>query len=237
MHLTIAQAGPIGLLAVTVSAGAGAILGFREKILRYKAAGFIATFGLLLSPLGLLVASRIPNQPLSLIFSGVLSYVAIRMLIQAYRELNGIVIEEPKTQACILDQSIGKLTWTLPCARSLAIAGTIAGFLSGLLGVGGGFVIVPSLKKVTNLQMRSIVATSFGVLTIVSFGGVVVASINDNMNWIIAIPFASGSLLGMLIGSIFSKKISGPRLQQIFAVFALLTAGLMTLKAFELIIS
>lgn len=234
MQLTVAQAGPIGLLAVTVSAGVGAILGFREKILRYKAAAFIATFGLLLSPLGLWVATKIPNQPLSLIFSSVLTFVSVRMLVNTYREINGIVVEQAKDQPCILDPAIGKLIWTLPCARSLALAGAIAGFLSGLLGVGGGFVIVPSLRKVTNLQMRSIVTTSFGVLTLVSLGGVIVASLSGNMNWIIAIPFASGSLLGMLIGSFFSKKISGPRLQQLFAMFALMIAVLMALKAFDL---
>lgn len=234
MHLTVAQAGPIGLLAVTLSAGIGAILGYREKILRYKASAFIATFGLLLSPLGLWVATQIPNQPLSLIFSVVLIFVSVRMLIQAYQEINGITTqEETKDQPCMLDQSIGKLIWTLPCARSLAIAGAIAGFLSGLLGVGGGFVIVPSLKKVTNLDMRSIVTTSFGVLTIVSFGGVIVASFNGNMDWMIAIPFAGGSLIGMLIGSTFSKKITGPRLQQVFAIFALGIAIVMAIKAFN----
>ena len=233
MHLTVAQAGPIGLLAVTLSAGTGAILGFRERILRYKAATLIAIFGLIFSPIGIWLANKIPNQPLSLIFSVVLSYVAIRMLIQTYKEIKGIEIKDPKKPPCLLNQSIGKLIWTVPCARSLALAGSIAGFFSGLLGVGGGFVIVPALRKVTDLEARSVVATSFGVLTIVSFGGVVVSTLSGNMNWAIAIPFSSGALIGMLIGRSFSKGMSGPRLGQIFALFALSIAVIMATKAFN----
>lgn len=234
MHLTVAQAGPIGLLAVTLSAGTGAILGFRERILRYKAATLIASFGLVFSPIGIWLANKIPNQPLSLIFSAVLSYVALRMLVQAYKEIKGIDVKETKNPPCLLNQSIGKLIWTVPCARSLALAGSIAGFFSGLLGVGGGFIIVPALRKVTDLEIRSVVATSFGVLTIVSFGGVIVSTLSGNMNWLIAIPFSLGALAGMLLGRNVSKKISGPRLGQIFAIFALSIAVMMAAKALHL---
>jgi uncharacterized membrane protein YfcA len=230
LGLTVAQAGPIGLLAVTLSAGVSAALALREKILRYKAAMFMALFGLIFSPIGLWLAKQIPNEPLTIIFGIVLTYVATKMLLQANRELKGIAEPERKNPPCQLNQSIGKLIWTVPCARSLASAGGLAGFFSGLLGVGGGFIIVPSLKAVTDLPLRSIVATSLGVLTIVSFGGVVGASISGGMLWPIAIPFAGGALIGMLLGRQFSNKIKGPRLQQIFAIFAFSIAMAMLIK-------
>jgi uncharacterized protein len=231
LHLTVAQAAPIGLLAVTISAGVGAILGLRAKILRYKAAGLMALFGVILSPLGLWLASKVPNRPLTLIFSIVLLYVSIRVLIQAYAELSGKPQQDQRPPPCQLNQSIGKLIWTVPCARALAAAGALAGFFSGLLGVGGGFIIVPSLKKFTDLPVQSIVATSLGVLTIVSFGGVIGSTVSGNMNWLIAIPFASGALLGMLIGRQFANYLSGPRLQQIFGFFAMCISISMAFKA------
>ena len=70
-HMPISQAGPIALTAVALSAGLGAAFGLSAKVLRYKAAMFMAIFGLLLSPLGLWVAQRAPNTPMLLIFSGI----------------------------------------------------------------------------------------------------------------------------------------------------------------------
>lgn len=231
LHLTVAQAGPIGLLAVCLSAGIGAILALRANILRYRAAGFMALFGLMMTPFGIWLARLIPNKPLSIGFSLILCVVGIRLFSSAFKELRGIAPIENKPPPCQLNQSIGRLIWTVPCARSLAIAGATAGFFSGLLGVGGGFIIVPSLKRFTDLPVKSIVATSLGVLTIVSFGNVVIAAASGTMIWSIALPFAAGALGGMMIGRQFAKVMSGPRLQQFFAIFTLCIAGMMLYKA------
>ena len=128
--------------------------------------------------------------------------------------------------------SIGKLIWTVPCARSLMFAGACAGFLSGLLGVGGGFIIVPSLKKFTDLPMKAIVATSLGVLAIVSAGGAFVSLATGILDLSIALPFAIGSLIGLLVGKILEKKISGPRVQQIFSIFTFLVSLSLIYKCF-----
>ncbi len=230
MGLSVSQAGPIGLLAVSISAGIGSIFGLKERILRYKAAGLMAMFGLTLSPIGLYAAHQLPNKPLTLIFSIVLFYASIRMMIQSYKEAKGILNEQQKIVPCLLNQSIGKLIWTVPCARSLALAGGVAGFFSGLLGVGGGFIIVPALKKVTDLPVASIVATSLGVLTIVSLGGVINSTLAGLMMWPIAIPFAGGSLVGLMIGRTIAKKLAGPTIQQIFAIFSFCVAVMMGIK-------
>ena len=110
-------------------------------------------------------------------------------------------------------------------------AGLTAGFLSGLLGVGGGFVIVPSLKKFTDLPMKSIVATSLGVLAIVSTGGALVSLVSGNLNIEIASLFALGSIVGLVFGKLMERKISGTRAQQIFAIFAFLVALSLIYKA------
>lgn len=228
LHLNVAEAAPIGLLAVSLSAGLGAYLGLRSKIMRYKAAMLIASAGLLFSPVGIWLAHQLPNWPLVLIFCLVLLLVARNMWKQAQRELAGL--DEELGPPCMLDQTIGKLTWTLPCARALAMSGALAGFFSGLLGVGGGFIIVPALRRFTDLPMRSIVATSLGVLTIVSFGGVLFSNLYGSMNWTLAAPFAGGSVVGLLIGRQAVKSLSGPRVQQSFAIFALMLSVAMMVK-------
>ena len=109
-------------------------------------------------------------------------------------------------------------------------SGALAGFFSGLLGVGGGLIIVPALRKFTDLPIKSIVATSLGVLTIISTGGVLFSNFYGAMNWSLAWPFSVGSILGLLIGRQLVKSISGPRVQQAFAIFAILIAMTMLIK-------
>jgi uncharacterized membrane protein YfcA len=50
------------------------------------------------------------------------------------------------------------------------------------------------------------------------------------MNWSLALPFAAGSMVGLLIGRQLVKSISGPRVQQAFAIFAILIAMTMLIK-------
>ena len=230
LHLPVAEAAPVSLSAIALAAGVGALLGLKNKILRYRAAIFMATFGLLLSPLGLWVAQRVPNAPLLILFSGTLFFVSTRLLLQARRE----IFQRPKKKRnlppCLLNPELGKLSWNLPCARSLMLSGSLAGFLSGLLGVGGGFVIVPALKRYTDLQVQSIVATSLGVLAIISGGGVVFSAISGNLDLTLAAPFSLGALCGLLIGQALGKKLSGPRLQQIFAILTFGVAISLTIK-------
>jgi len=228
LHLGLAQAGPVGLLAVALAATLGAVLGWREGLLRYKAAALMAGAGLLTSPSGLWLAQRIPNAPLTALFALVLGVVAWRMFAQASRELRGAVSKRASAPPCQLNPALGKLHWNWSCARSLLLAGGAAGFLSGLLGVGGGFVLVPTLLVMSNLPMKAVVATSMGVLALISAGGVLNASLTGQMAWAVALPFAAGALIGLLGGRLFAHRLAGPRLQQGFALLSgAVAAGLL----------
>ncbi|MDO8712960.1 MAG: sulfite exporter TauE/SafE family protein [Polynucleobacter sp.] len=224
LDLPITEAAPIALCAVALASSIGAILGLKNKILRYKAAGFMAIFGLALSPIGLWLAPKIPNAPLQVLFSLILLYVAIRLLRQARNEIKGVPEEHRKPPPCLMNPAIGKLQWTMPCARALMLAGSLAGFLSGLLGVGGGFIIVPALKRYTDLPVKSIVATSLGVLAIITGGGAIFSAASGSLNIMVAAPFALAALGGLLMGQLLGKKISGSYTQLIFSIFTLVIA-------------
>lgn len=224
LHLGVAEAAPIGLLAVGLSAALGAILGLRARIVRYRAAGLMAAAGTVFSPAGLWLAHRLPNGPLSLIFAAVLAYVALRMFRQPTTSALRPVQGDQSAQPCQLNRGTGRFVWTAACTRALALAGAGAGFLSGLLGVGGGFVIVPALKKATNAPVQAIMATSLAVITLVSASGVISTVVAGRMNWQIGVPFAAGAMMGMLGGRLIGSRLSGHRLQQAFALVAGLIA-------------
>ena len=234
LGLGVAQAAPIGLFAVALAAGIGALLALREGRVRYKAAALMAATGAVISPAGLWVAHHVPDAPLTLVFALVLARVAWRMLRQQpgpAHDLHGGAEPCPSDLPCRLNLERGKLDWTAPCARALALSGAAAGFLSGLLGVGGGFVIVPALKRASDIPMQGIVATSLAVIALVSIAGVAASAASGHMLWLNALPFAAGALAGMLGGRGFARHVSGARLQQSFAVFAGCVAVGMAVKA------
>jgi uncharacterized membrane protein YfcA len=220
--LSMAQAGPIGLLAVALAAALGAVMGLKQGTVRYKAALLIAGAGILCSPLGLWLAQRTPNRPLSMVFAAVLLYVAWRVYQRATAASSNTGGTTQAAPPCRLDIQRGKLNWTAPCARALAMSGLLAGGLSGLLGVGGGFVMVPALQRYTDLNTQSILSTSLAVIALVSFSGVAASAATGHLQWAIALPFSAGALVGMTSGRLLAARLAGPVLQQ---AFALVSAG------------
>ncbi len=159
-------------------------------------------------------ARRTPLQPLVDQRSHrpqlVLVYTAQRVYLQARRELRqGTAPLRTEVLPCVVNPARGRLRWTLPCARALALTGAGSGLLSGLLGVGGGFVIVPALTRYTDLDTKSIVVTSLAVIALVSAGSVASAALVGAMPWSIGAPFVGGAALGLLAGWQFAVRLAG----------------------------
>src|SRR5450830_233449 len=78
LHLPLQQAAPVGLVAVGLAAALGAGFGLHERIVRYRAAAMIGVAGMMIAPLGVALAQRLPNRPLLAAFALVLAYTAWR---------------------------------------------------------------------------------------------------------------------------------------------------------------
>ena len=232
LHLPVHQAAPVGLVAVGLASALGAALGLHQGIVRYRAAGLIGAAGMLMAPLGVLLAQHLPNRPMLGAFALVLVYSAWRMLKRPAS--HGI---DPIRVPCHVSPSDHRLMWTRPCARARAGTGLVSGLMSGLLGVGGGFVIIPALTRYTDLDPRSIQVTSLAVIALVSLSGVTAAALQGALPWHIAQPFALGAVVALLAGRQVAGKLDGKRLQQAFAWFTLLVALLMLSRAFGWIVT
>lgn len=231
LQLPLTEAAPVALLAVSVSAALGTLLALKKGKVRYRAAGFIALTGALTSPLGIYVARQMPDAALRLLFAVVLGYIAIKMFRRSGNHYAKAPTASSAATPCQLDDFSGRLIWDARCARLLALSGIAAGFLSGMLGVGGGFIIVPALQKATLLHMRAIVPTSLAVIALVSGAGAFTAALTGSMNWSIALPFAGGALTAMLAAGWFGDHFTGPGLQKAFAILAAVVATGMGVKA------
>jgi uncharacterized membrane protein YfcA len=218
--MSIARAGPIGLLAVGMAAALGAVLGFRTGQVRYRAALLIAATGMLLSPAGLWAARQVDGRWLGLLFAMTLLYVASK----TWRQAAGTAVQGPDKRVCTRGDQTGRFVWTRRCMRVLGLSGALAGFLSGLLGVGGGFVMVPALQRYTDLTVKSAVATSLAVIAIISLAGVATSATQGGIDWPTAAPFAGGALAGMLGGRSLAARAAGPGLQKAFAVVSAVVA-------------
>jgi uncharacterized membrane protein YfcA len=232
LHLGMAAAAPIGLIAVGLGAAVSAGLGLRDGVVRYRAAVLMGGLAMLLAPLGVLVAQRLPNGPLTIAFGGVLAFSAWRMWRRARQAECGRFDPDRAPLPCVLDARDGRLVWTRPCAQALAATGVAAGLLSGLLGVGGGFVIVPALTRFTELSARSVVATSLAVIALGSVGSVAAAAAHGAIVWHLALPFAAGSVVASLLARLIAARVAGPRLQQGFALTSAAIAVLLLLRGF-----
>lgn len=207
---TVALAAPVGLIAITLAAFIGVIQGLINKTIRYKAAIWIAIVSIPFAKYGIFLAQIITPVWLTLIFSLVMLYVAYRTFFAQMAELN----DAP----CQISQETGKFIWNIKTASILGGIGIIAGLLTGVLGVGGGFVIVPALRKVSNLNIKSIIATSLMVIFCIGSVSILINILNGfQYPKEISLIFITSCVIGLLIGRVIINYISIKLVKNIFA--------------------
>lgn len=230
---SLPQTEPVALLAVCAAAAFGTIVAWDATHVRWRAALLMAGASFVTAPLGVKAAWVMPVDTLTLVFAAVLALVALRMGWQALRAPAETAVVRatvsgdalPSQGRLVRLKANGRIAWDARSAGVVALIGAFTGLTAGLLGVGGGFVIVPALRYVSALSMHSVVATSLMAIALTS-AGAVVATLTQGfpIPWLVALPFVAGALIGMLIGRKVAPRIAGPRLQQGFAMVMLLVA-------------
>ena len=227
LNLSMQQAAPIALMAVFAVSSIAAVISLKQGMVRYKAAALLAITGVLTAPLGVNLAIKTPAPVLHALFILVLIYVAWRVL------RKNLLNEEMCTinsTPCEINPATSRLFWTAGCTRRMLITGGKAGFLSGLLGVGCVFIVVPSLQKISNLEHRMIVATTLAMIALVSLMSVVAYASHAEIIWHIALPFMLASVVGSLAGRNLSNKIPQHTKHMIFGGMALAIALMMLIR-------
>ena len=228
----------ISLAAVGATALGGGLARLRDGEAEPRTALIFGLSGIAGAPLGAWLSPRFPEAALLTCFALLMLAVAFRMWRQASRRPEETRIvrvgpdpnDETTGPACRYDPG-GQLQFTSRCAVRLAATGSTTGLLSGLFGVGGGFLIVPALVLIASLPMRRAVATSLWVIAIISVIGLLSHIIaGHRLDIGITVGFVLGGLAGMALGIAVGKRIAGPTLQKLFAGMIVAVAVFMLAK-------
>lgn len=219
LNLAMVDASPIALIAVVCAASIGAIIGLYQHIVRYRAAIVMALAGAGASPLGIGLAHHLNNRVLLILLSVMLFLVAYKTIQSQTAEIKH-PLERPTP--CTLNPQTGQFQWRSRCTLFMIVTGALAGFLSGLLGVGGGFVIVPALQRMNQLPIRAVIGTSLAVIALISSGVIATNLYHNTINGSVAMPFAIGAVVGIFAGKSLLNVVKDNILKY---GFALLTVG------------
>jgi len=226
----------ISLAAVALTAAFGAVGAMRARLVDYRVALLFAAGGMLAAPLGIRIGHHLSDAVVIPLFAILMILVAVSLWIKAQRSpaASSVVRAESVYAGVDADGAICRLNenhqlhLTGACGAVLGGAGIVTGLLSGLFGVGGGFVIVPALRIVTELEIHRAVATSLFVITLIGLSGVGAMFIQGKpLPWLLTGLFVAGGFTGMFIGRLVARRIAGPRLEKLFAAAMILVAALM----------
>ncbi len=101
------------------------------------------------------------------------------------------------------------------------LEGSVVGVLTGLVGAGGGFLIIPALVVLSKLPMKEAVGTSLLIIAAKSLIGFTGELGHTQLDWILLLTVTTAAIVGIFLGSNLSKKIDGAKLKPAFGWFVL----------------
>ena len=164
-------------------------------------AGIPSTFA------GTAVGALLPNDVVLVLFSILMVGAGIQMI---------------RAKPNRVDVGPRPRTWIV---RALFV-GLLVGFLTGLLGVGGGFIIVPALVFALDLPIKRAIGTSLAISVVNSLAGIVAHVGTTRPDWPVALAFAVPAMIASLVSARLATRVSSRVLQRSFAILIFVIAAL-----------
>ncbi|MEX1114567.1 MAG: sulfite exporter TauE/SafE family protein [Akkermansiaceae bacterium] len=194
----------LSLFVVGAAALVGAFQRFRSGDVHLKAAMMFAISGMVGAAGGAYLTPLVSGRVLMIIFAALMLVVAVNMLAGSKQ-----------------DHPAGSDCHPMKCL----LAGLGVGILTGFIGVGGGFLLMPALVKFARLPLRVATGTSLAVISFNSAAGFVSHFGEAPPRWSMAFVFAAIAAGGVLAGSSFAKRLPVARLRQGFAFMVIATGA------------
>jgi uncharacterized membrane protein YfcA len=190
----------MSLVVVGGTSIVGSLLNARRGSLDWKAGAFFSVSGMVGAFVGAKFTHMVSALVLLLLFGVLMLVVGVRMLLK--NETN-----TPPQQCC---------PW-----RCLGV-GVMVGVLTGFLGVGGGFLILPALVLFAGLEMKRAIGTSLAVIAVNCVGGLIGQLRYTSLNWLLTLAFLAAAVAGIMAGAALSERLPATNLRRGFAWCVLL---------------
>jgi uncharacterized membrane protein YfcA len=204
------QAISTSLLVVGVTSAVGAITHARAGRVRWKVAAVFGAAAMAGAYTGGRLAHFIPGNILLIAFAVIMITAAVAML-RGRRDL--------------ADESGGPL----PIGKIL-LQGGVVGMISGLVGAGGGFLLVPALALLGGLPMPVAVGTSLVVISMQSFAGFAGHLSGESIDWKLAAMVTAAAVVGSIAGGMLTSYVQPATLRKAFGWFVLAMAAVVLAK-------
>jgi uncharacterized membrane protein YfcA len=217
----------VSMIAIGAMAAVHLLQNLHHKEIDAPKAIALALPGFFAAPFGAWVGSRVDEAALLLVFSGV-------VLIAAFRLWKTTTSVELQVQQLASNIEPGKRVAGKGAATVLV--GVAAGFSAGLLGIGGGFIIVPAMVVLHQMPIRRTIPTSMlciFLLSLAAMAGHWFAGQRPPLGTVAI--FLLGAIVGLAPGMCLGRHLTGARLQKNFAVVLLVAGGLMALRSLGLL--
>ncbi|MGN7779554.1 sulfite exporter TauE/SafE family protein [Mycolicibacterium sp. 22603] len=211
LGLTFQQAIPLSLIVVGLASAVGALPKIRHRQVQWRLVAIFALTGMPATAVGTAVGKQLPQNVLTVGF-------ALIMVIAGVRMLRG---GDNTGTACRLTD--GSIDWRRCAGRSIPV-GILVGLLTGVFGVGGGFLIIPALVLLLGVEMPTAIGTSLLIITANAAAGIV-SHLGTPIDWSIAAAFALPAILGSLLAGHWGVRLDTRRLNRWFAVLIFVVAA------------
>ena len=215
------------LPVIIPGAVSGASRYVREGLIRWPAIVATVPIGLAASVLGSIAAEHVPGDGhlLQLITAMLLGLSSYRMGSAASPPADEPLAETDAPEAPAARRAAARTEHRALVGRYVAI-GAAAGFLSGLLGIGGGVIMVPAFVQLARIEVKSAIATSLVCVGAFAVPGTITHAIEGRVDWRMAIALVVGVVPGARIGAALTLKATDRRLRVTVASFLGATAVL-----------
>lgn len=191
-------------IIVGITAAAGAAARLRAGEVRWRTGLAFAATGVPAAFAGTLLNQRVAEPVLLLTFAALTLLAAASMLTTG-----------GGTPADLAEPAPGG---PLRTTAKVIGCGAAVGLLTGFLGVGGGFLVVPALVVVLGVPMRYAIGTSLLVIAVNAGAALAARTGGPPPDWALVVPFTVAAVLATLLGKLISDRLSGRTLTRAFAV-------------------